>query len=301
MTTAKKKPGKTAAEQLKDQNEVMEAVKGTKTKVGRREKKGGKLVIQADPTKFATCVIEGTTPMIQHKWASKAIWEMLHKQIDQSKSAKKKKEHPVKHPHEDFLGSMYVHPDMDAWAFTPIGVKKAMKIAAGDKGYVMTEVNRALFVTGVEMPTWLKLHIPPGTYPQMIMDLVRVGNKQPDIRFRGQFNDWALTFVVEYNADLVDLQNLANLITHAGRFCGIGERRPSTEGNSYGTFRVHSIQSGLTSAEKIKLPWKDPEPFEIEKFFETVRGDYTEEQYTPWCEDPHVKRAYDAMVSANRA
>jgi hypothetical protein len=288
-------------DQVEDQKEALAAVAGTKTKVARRDKKGGKLVIEADPTNFATCVIEGTAPLIQHKWASKAIWEMLRKQLDQSKSTKKKKEHPVKHPHEDFLGSMYVHPDLDSWAFTPIGIKKALKTAAGDKGYVMTEVNRAFFVTGVETSTWLKMHLPPETYPQMIMDLVRVGNKQPDIRFRGQFNDWAMSFVVEYNSDLIDLQNLANLITHAGRFCGIGERRPSTEGNSYGTFKVHSVEDGLTEPAEIKLPWGSPSKFPIEEFFETVRGSYTEEEYTPWCADPHVKTAYDAMVSANRA
>jgi len=68
-------------------------------------------------------------------------------------------------------------------------------------------------------------------------DMVRVGMGSADLRYRLQLNDWLCDLEIRFNADVISLEQIANLINIAGFACGVGEQRPERGGNN-GTFSV---------------------------------------------------------------
>jgi hypothetical protein len=71
-------------------------------------------------------------------------------------------------------------------------------------------------------------------------DMVRTSGigRTPDIRFRGEVRGWSATIPVEFNADVVSLDQVVNLLAIAGFSVGLLEMRPDKTGFDYGTFSV---------------------------------------------------------------
>ena len=61
------------------------------------------------------------------------------------------------------------------------------------------------------------------------------------LRTRAIFEDWAVTFTVEVETDLVDQGQLEDWLTIAGRRIGLGDWRPEKSGQ-HGKFEVLSIE-----------------------------------------------------------
>lgn len=61
------------------------------------------------------------------------------------------------------------------------------------------------------------------------------------LRTRAKFDEWGVTFTVEADPELVDLQQLASWLDIAGRRIGIGDWRPERSGD-YGRFETESIE-----------------------------------------------------------
>ena len=77
-----------------------------------------------------------------------------------------------------------------------------------------------------------------GCVPEMREDLVRIGQGKPDLRYRGQFNNWYMDFILEYNASgAMTLEQIINCINAGGYCCGIGEWRPEKDGTN-GRFHI---------------------------------------------------------------
>ena len=69
---------------------------------------------------------------------------------------------------------------------------------------------------------------------------VRNANGGFDIRVRPQWEQWGCILRVKFDADMFDLQSIANLVMRAG-FGGVGEGRPDSKmsaGMGWGTFSV---------------------------------------------------------------
>ena len=64
------------------------------------------------------------------------------------------------------------------------------------------------------------------------------------LRHRPMFSDWAVSFDIQVNTDLIDLQTVKKILEDAGALVGLGDFRPSKKG-PYGRFSV-------TSWEKVK-------------------------------------------------
>ena len=73
--------------------------------------------------------------------------------------------------------------------------------------------------------------------PVMREDHVRVGMGGADLRYRNEFFPWAVTFTVEYDAGLLQVEDIVNLVNRAGFGVGIGESRPE-KGGEWGRFRI---------------------------------------------------------------
>jgi len=173
----------------------------------------------------------GTTPMLQHAWDHKAI-EM----IEAKKMGKKTKDREACDPEREFKAATYFTPEGE-YGIPLLALKSAIINAAHkDLGIEKTLVRKALFIRSpnLEMILPMAKGTPP---PKMRKDMVRVGAGSADVRYRPQFDEWKVTFDVEYDTDLLQLDDLVNLINRAGFGVGIGEWRPEKNGE-YGRFEV---------------------------------------------------------------
>lgn len=178
--------------------------------------------------------------MIMHRWSEKAIKEMLDKQRGIKKMAKKE----AKDPQQDYEDSMYRMPDGSGYAFPAVAFKAAMVSACREiDDLTMTQARQLFHVNGIEDPEFVRIN---GT-PRMRRDTVRVANGAADIRFRGEFVEWSADLEINYNATMLTANDVANLLAYAGASVGIGERRPEREGNSFGLFRVATLDDQETT------------------------------------------------------
>ena len=167
----------------------------------------------------------GDTPLISHKWSTKAKQEMLDKQMKKAKTAK-----AAKDPDRDFRESLYEHPD-GGYGFPCVAFKAAAVTAAGDvDGMKMTESRRRFHVLG-------DLTKIEGSEPTPREDMVRIAMGTADIRYRGEFKEWRTTLTISYNASAISPAQIVNLFNLAGFGVGVGEWRPEKDG-PFGRFHV---------------------------------------------------------------
>lgn len=179
----------------------------------------------------------GDSPLISHKWSTKAKQEMLDKQMKKAKQAKTAKE-----PFLDFAESLYwltpmpAKPDAKDIAKAQFGFPAvAFKAAAVDacshiSNITKVEARGSFHIIG-DMVTI------EGDKPVMREDMVRIGMGTADIRHRGEFKQWRTKFVVRYNKNVISPEQILNLFNTAGFAVGVGEWRPQKDG-SFGMFHV---------------------------------------------------------------
>src|SRR3990167_9976043 len=187
-----------------------------------------KFEIPAPNIKSLSVEIEGTSPLIFHRWSEKAKQMILDKQM---KKATKGRE--TKNPEKDVEESYYKDSE-GRIAFPALCIKQAMVNAVRNvEGGTMTLLRGSVFVAGD------KDGLIPVNYKKKMgrSDMVRVGKGSADIRFRGQVNDWSMKFTIKFNADVISAEQVLNLLNIAGFSCGLGEWRPEKSGD-FGTFQV---------------------------------------------------------------
>lgn len=187
-----------------------------------------KFEIPAPNIKSLSVEIEGTSPLIFHRWSEKAKQMILDKQM---KKATKGRE--TKNPEKDVEESYYKDSE-GRIAFPALCIKQAMVNAVRNvEGVTMTLLRGSVFVAGD------KDGLIPVNYKKKMgrSDMVRVGKGSADIRFRGQVNDWSMKFTIKFNADVISAEQVLNLLNIAGFSCGLGEWRPEKSGD-FGTFQV---------------------------------------------------------------
>lgn len=187
-----------------------------------------KFEIPAPNIKSLSVEIEGTNPLIFHKWSEKAKQMILDKQM---KKASKGRE--IRNPEQDIEDSYYKDSE-GRIAFPALCIKQAMVNAVRNvEGVTMTLLRGSVFVVGD------KDGLIPVKYKEKTgrSDMVRVGMGTADIRFRGQVNDWSMKFIIKFNADVISAEQVLNLLNIAGFSCGLGEWRPEKNGD-FGTFQV---------------------------------------------------------------
>jgi hypothetical protein len=180
--------------------------------------------------------IVGDSPLIVHAWSEKAKKEMLDKHM---KKATKGRE--AKNPFADFCDSLYwltekpKNPTMDDVLKAKFGFPViAFKSAAVDGGYQSG-------VTANKTTSRGAFHV-IGEFaeiegvPIMREDAVRIVGTA-DIRYRGEFKEWATTLTIRFNSNAMSLEQIANLFNIGGFGVGVGEWRPQKDGSN-GMFHV---------------------------------------------------------------
>lgn len=191
--------------------------------------------------------IVGDSPLIVHAWSEKAKQMMLDTQMGKTKTSAREAKSPV----GDFIDSMYwitEKPEATEeafaeavkkgakWGFPVTGIKQAANSAAYRLKWVKNQMElRGSYFLKSEFGELAEIK---GCVPTMREDMVRVGMGSADIRYRGEFKNWYMDFVLEFNASGgMSLEQIINCINAGGYACGIGEWRPEKDGD-FGKFHV---------------------------------------------------------------
>lgn len=167
----------------------------------------------------------GDSALICHRWSEKAKKEMLDKQMGKATAGKAPKD-----PERDYAESLYPYPG-GGFGFPTIAFKNAAVSACTSLGKSITKVaaRQSFHVIG-------ELVQIEGE-PRPREDMVRIGQGTADIRYRGEFPEWAVTLTIRYNARVLTAEQIVNLFNTAGFAVGVGEWRSEKDG-SFGLFHV---------------------------------------------------------------
>ena len=176
--------------------------------------------------------IIGDSSLICHAWSDKAKKEMRDKQMKKAVPAKQAKD-----PERDFFESLY-HMEGGGYGFPAVALKAAAVSACrAVENLTMVQARSGFHIDAEFVPI-------EGCLPTMREDMVRIGMGTADIRYRGEFKNWFMHFVVRFNANMFSEEQIINLFETAGFGVGIGEWRPERNGN-HGLFHVRKSDEKL--------------------------------------------------------
>ncbi len=206
------------------------ATKRTTPAATSTQDQGEAIVLPKLEVRKVVVPIRGTSPLLVHAWSEKAKKQMRDKQTKAAKMAREAKD-----PKADFQSSKYLNEKgKDS---VPAGAFRNAIISSGRfaDGIPMTKITGSVFFLEDLVP--LKF-----SKCEMREDMVRVGGKGPgtgtaDIRYRAEYHDWSCDLTVQYNANVISLEQLLNLISLAGFSVGICEWRPEKKGQ-HGRFEI---------------------------------------------------------------
>jgi len=190
----------------------------------------------------------GDSPLIVHAWSEKAKKMMLDKQMKKATTGKE-----TRNPAVEYARSLYwLNPTIpknldemsegeihDAIAKATFGFPViAFKAAAVDAGYQQKILDKKTTARGA-------FHIIGGEYavingmPSPREDMVKIGMGTADLRFRAMFTEWSVELPIRYNSGAMSAEEIINLFNVAGFSNGVGEWRPSRDGD-FGRFHVYT-------------------------------------------------------------
>lgn len=190
--------------------------------------------------------LEGTAPLVQNRFSSKAI-AMMKAKMEAGSLAKKGGAKAARDFAADFEGAM--HKSTEGWVGVPASAIRSACIAVcRTVNYKMTLARMSIFVEpdgfdAVDGQPLVKLMFPAGNPEAMEMP-VRNATGVADIRVRPMWRVWSVRVRIRYDADQFSAEEIVNLLNRAGMQVGIGEGRPfskQSDGLGFGTFRIKPI------------------------------------------------------------
>lgn len=210
----------------------------TNTQVATKKEKS--VEIPAPNFEIMELEIEGTAPLVMHKFSQKAREQIIATQ-KQGTVARGKKVREPKNFDDVYKGAMHV--STEGWIGLPAGaIRNAMISACRTVGYKMTHAKLAAFVLadGFEADDGTPLIRIHGE-PERHTTYARNDNGSVDIRVRPMWKQWRMKVRIRFDADMFSATDLANLMMRVGMQVGVGEGRPDSKnsaGMGWGTFAL---------------------------------------------------------------
>lgn len=186
--------------------------------------------------------IVGTAPYVQHKFSQKARLKMMENMSTPQAAKKGKAGRDPRDFDADFVAAQHI--STEGWHGIPCAAFRAAMIdACRTVGMVMTKAKMAVFVVpdGFDVDDGTPLVRISGGAPEKLESLVRNETGVADVRVRPMWRQWEADVTLEFDADMITLDSVFNLLDRAGRQVGIGEGRPFSKqsvGQGWGTFMV---------------------------------------------------------------
>lgn len=207
-------------------------------------------LVEIRPIELHTIKIRavGTTPLITHNWSEKSRKEMLDKMMKKTTTKAREAKDPV----AEFIDSMYwlsgKPEDKTEEGFQAaiengarFGIRaEAFKLAAINaafwKGWTKDKVsNKGSFYIKADKNQLVEIVSDP---PIMREDNVTLRGNTADLRYRGEFRNWYVDLVIEYDANgVLTAEQIVNMFQAGGFVCGVGEWRPEKNGQ-FGMFTI---------------------------------------------------------------
>jgi len=177
------------------------------------------------------CVrLVGDESLLVNRFAEKAITQIL------ANSRGIPMDRPPKDPHEEYKNAKYLNVKGQP-ALPIMTIKKAMTEAVSLL-YKRTDLSGkaakgAFYIKGqcallkFEEET---MHVAP----------VRVGQNGTDIRFRPEYHEWHCDLVLDFDPNMITLEQLLHLLRGAGQSIGLCELRVQKNGN-HGIFHIEVL------------------------------------------------------------
>lgn len=199
------------------------------------------LEIKAPKFEIIELRIEGTAPLVMHKFSAKARQQIIATQEGGSVAGSKRGKREPKDFNAVYEGAR--HLSRQGWDGIPAGAfRNAMISACRTVGYKMTHAKLAAFVLadGFEADDGTPLIRIFGT-PKKHTTYARNDNGSVDIRVRPMWEEWHAIVKIRFDADMFSAEDVANLMMRVGMQVGIGEGRPDSKnsaGMGWGTFTI---------------------------------------------------------------
>jgi hypothetical protein len=205
--------------------------------------------------------IKSTAMLVQHKFSSKQRIQMMANMATPKSGKKSKSERAPRDYDSDFQNAQ--HKSAEGWNGIPASAFRiAMIDACRTIGVVMTRTKMALWILadGSDEETGMPLVRIHAKKPERTEMPVRNDNGSADIRVRPMWREWHATVRVQFDADMIDMQSVINLLNRAGLQVGVCEGRPfskNSAGMGWGTFAVLSIDNPKGGERKPKAATPD--------------------------------------------
>ncbi len=189
-----------------------------------------KVTIARVEPKIVQIPIVGVTPLLVCAWSTKAMQQMLDKQMKKGTRGKE-----AKNPEADYKASLYT--STEGWTGIPAGGVKGALVNAcrAVDGLPMTLAKRMVFVMeqgrtadGLGL---VRIH---GEH-QLHRAMVRIDNGgTADIRFRAIYPEWSALLEIQFLASVISSEQVCNLVELAGYCEGFCEHRPGAPKSNTG-------------------------------------------------------------------
>jgi hypothetical protein len=209
--------------------------------------------ITAPNMRVAEFEIEGTAPLVIHRFSVKSKQEMLVRMQAGSAGAKRKIREKLDEQ-AVYTAARYV--SKEGWdGFNAAAVRGAMVKACSitTPPFKMTLAKMCIFAIAdgrdAQEPEFSLIKI-NGAH-RMLQSVARVETGQPYITIRPCYDEWSAKLHIRFDADQFSFQDIANLLARVGEQVGFCEGRPASTdscGMGWGTFRVKGVDAAVERA-----------------------------------------------------
>jgi hypothetical protein len=204
------------------------------------------LQIKRPDIRMMSVEIKGVTSLIVHAWSAKAMG-MIEGKHQHRSSANAPREKRI--PHQEYLDAFYMMPGSAApetkiarYGIPASGFKRACEGVCKRKFVNMKgTVAAGAFSILEDAGGLVELKC---SKPFMRTDMVRIGNfrDKPDFRYRPEFSTWSCELRIRYNAGVISLEQIVNILMHAGFHEGWGELRAG-KGYDHGQWEIGVVKN----------------------------------------------------------
>lgn len=198
------------------------------------------VIIEPLDFRVASFRIRGTSPLVVNRFSAKAIQQMMESQMAGGTAKARKKREPKDF---DTLYEDAKHISHEGWeGIHAAAFRNALISACRTCGVVMTRFKLTAFVRAqgydrVDNCPLVRIY---GEAEKNVSP-TRNATGVIDLRARPMYRDWYCDLELEYDAGMIDISSLANLLIRAGRQVGVGEGRwdsKQSAGVGWGQFVV---------------------------------------------------------------
>lgn len=208
-------------------------------------------VIEITPPNWQSISLRavGASPLMMHRFSTKMRHQMEEAQTAKDKTKKKREPKDYK---QEYMDARYI--STAKWDGLPAAMFRHSMIAACRTitGLAMTQAKGAFVVKaqGREREDGTSLVRIHGK-PQHDTRPVRLESGVADLRNRPRYDDWYCDVTIEYDADRLSANDIANLFSRAGLMVGIGELRPQGARSFGGDMGMWTVETATKRRRKV--------------------------------------------------